>query len=58
MQLIDGRKVRTPHGTVTADVVVRATEAWTATLPGTERSVVPIYSLMLATEPLPADVLG
>lgn len=53
VQLIDGRKVRTPGGTVTADVVVRATEAWTATLPGTERAVVPIYSLMLATEPLP-----
>ncbi len=55
VQLIDARKVRTPYGTVTADVVVRATEAWTATLPGTERAVVPIYSLMLATEPLPSE---
>jgi glycine/D-amino acid oxidase-like deaminating enzyme len=36
--------------------VIRATEAWTAALPGHERDVVPVYSLMIATEPLPADV--
>jgi glycine/D-amino acid oxidase-like deaminating enzyme len=46
---------RTPGGTVTADVVVRATEAWTPTLPGHERALVPVYSLMVATEPLGAD---
>jgi glycine/D-amino acid oxidase-like deaminating enzyme len=46
--------VLTEHGTVTADVVVRATEAWTATLPGSHRDVAPVYSLMVATEPLPA----
>jgi glycine/D-amino acid oxidase-like deaminating enzyme len=44
------------HGTVTAEVVVRATEAWTTELPGLRRAVAPVYSLMLATEPLPADV--
>ncbi len=44
----------TASGTVTADVVVRATEAWTAGLPGSRRTVVPVYSLMVATEPLPA----
>jgi glycine/D-amino acid oxidase-like deaminating enzyme len=42
--------VSTPGGTVRAEVVVRATEAFT---PG--RMVVPIYSLMIATEPLPAS---
>jgi glycine/D-amino acid oxidase-like deaminating enzyme len=44
--------VRTTAGTVTADVVVRAVEAWTATLPGQKRTLVPVYSLMVATEPL------
>ena len=45
----------TPGGTVRADVVVRGTEAWTATIPGSRRDVVPVYSLMVATEPLGAD---
>ncbi len=44
----------TPHGPVRAEVVVRATEGWTATLPGSGREVIPLYSLMIATEPLPA----
>ncbi|MEU8075737.1 FAD-dependent oxidoreductase [Catellatospora citrea] len=45
--------VRTEHGTVRAAVVVRATEGYTPGLPGHRRAVVPIYSLMIATEPLP-----
>jgi glycine/D-amino acid oxidase-like deaminating enzyme len=44
--------VVTRGGTVRADVVVRATEAWTPTLPGLHREIVPVYSLMVATEPL------
>jgi glycine/D-amino acid oxidase-like deaminating enzyme len=44
---------RTPAGVVRADVVVRATEAYTPTLAGLRRRVVPLYSLMIATEPLP-----
>ncbi|OPZ46353.1 MAG: Gamma-glutamylputrescine oxidoreductase [Actinobacteria bacterium ADurb.BinA094] len=44
---------RTPVGDVRAEVVVRATEAFTPQLPGYERSLVPIYSLMIGTEPLP-----
>jgi glycine/D-amino acid oxidase-like deaminating enzyme len=47
-----GPSVITPGGTVMADVVVRATEAWTPTLPGFHRDIVPVYSLMVATEPL------
>jgi glycine/D-amino acid oxidase-like deaminating enzyme len=42
----------TTRGPVTAEVVVRATEGYTATLPGTRRAVLPLYSLMIATEPL------
>ena len=43
---------RTAAGTVRADVVVRATEGYTATLRGERRAVVPLYSLIVATEPL------
>jgi glycine/D-amino acid oxidase-like deaminating enzyme len=46
-------RVRTPHGTVRSETVVRATEAFSPALPGLRRSIVPIYSLMIATEPLP-----
>jgi len=43
----------TATGDVRAEVVVRATEAFTPELPGYERCLVPIYSLMIGTEPLP-----
>jgi glycine/D-amino acid oxidase-like deaminating enzyme len=46
--LADGRRVAARH-------VLRATEAWTATLPGHRRTVAPVYSLMVATEPLGDD---
>jgi glycine/D-amino acid oxidase-like deaminating enzyme len=45
--------VETNRGTVTAATVVRATEGYTRTLQGEERTLVPVYSLMIATEPLP-----
>jgi glycine/D-amino acid oxidase-like deaminating enzyme len=47
--------VRTSGGTVRADVVVRAVEAWTSGLPGHERALVPVYSFMVATEPLSGE---
>jgi glycine/D-amino acid oxidase-like deaminating enzyme len=50
---LDDRRVRCATGTVSADVVVRATEGFTARLPGQRRAIAPIYSLMIATEPLP-----
>jgi glycine/D-amino acid oxidase-like deaminating enzyme len=40
---------------VRAPYVVRATEGYTPRLPGLARALVPVYSLMLATEPLPAS---
>ena len=49
---LDDRKLRCETGTVSADVIVRATEGFTARLPGYRRTVAPIYSLMIATEPL------
>jgi glycine/D-amino acid oxidase-like deaminating enzyme len=53
---IEPRTAVTPHGRVRAEVVVRATEAFTARLPGHRRDLAPVYSLMVATEPLPDDV--
>jgi glycine/D-amino acid oxidase-like deaminating enzyme len=44
--------VVTDHGTVSADVVIRATEGYTPRLEGQRRAVAPVYSLMVATEPL------
>jgi glycine/D-amino acid oxidase-like deaminating enzyme len=46
--------VETDRGTVRAPVVVRATEAYTPELPGLRRALLPIYSLIVATAPLPA----
>lgn len=46
------RTVTTTHGTVRAEAVVLATEGYGATLARTHRSVLPLYSLMIATEPL------
>jgi glycine/D-amino acid oxidase-like deaminating enzyme len=48
--------VRTDRGTVRADVVVRATEGYSARLPGLRRALAPVYSLVIATEPLPDTV--
>jgi glycine/D-amino acid oxidase-like deaminating enzyme len=46
--------VETAHGRVRAEIVVRATEGYSPMLPGYRRVVAPVYSLMLATAPLPA----
>jgi len=46
-------EVVTVAANVHADVVVRATEGFTPNLPHERRTVVPLYSLMIATEPLP-----
>jgi len=42
----------TARGPVRAEVVVRATEGYSAALPGARRALLPLYSLMLAIEPL------
>ncbi|MDP8978832.1 MAG: FAD-binding oxidoreductase, partial [Actinomycetota bacterium] len=47
-----GPRLRTAYGDVRADVVVLAGEAWLAQLPGWRRSVLPLYSLVVLTEPL------
>jgi glycine/D-amino acid oxidase-like deaminating enzyme len=53
VRAIGSGAVETVRGTVTAPIVVRATEGYTRTLRGEERTLIPVYSLMIATEPLP-----
>ena len=50
---LQAHEVPTPGGTVTAGIVVNALEGYVATLPGHSRDRVPLYSVMIATEPLP-----
>lgn len=50
------RSVRCRAGTVKADHVLRATESYTTQLPGERLRYLPLYSLMIATEPLEARV--
>jgi glycine/D-amino acid oxidase-like deaminating enzyme len=53
---IEPGRVRTPFGDLRAEVVVRATEGFTARLTGHRRTLAPVYSLMVATDPLPAEL--
>lgn len=55
LRIEPGRLV-TATGTVKARYVIRATEGYTPQLPGQERAIVPVYSLVIATAPLPARV--
>ena len=53
---ITAGQVETNRGRVRAAHIVRATEAFTPELPGQRRTLAPLYSLVLATEPLPIDI--
>ncbi|MGH3008566.1 MAG: NAD(P)/FAD-dependent oxidoreductase [Gaiellaceae bacterium] len=55
LELEPGR-ARTPAGEVRARWIVRATEGYTADLPGLRRLLAPVTSAMIATEPLPDSV--
>ena len=52
---IEPGRVRTTAGSVQAEIVVRATEGYTPLLPTLHRRLVPIYSFIVATEPLPTS---
>jgi glycine/D-amino acid oxidase-like deaminating enzyme len=45
-------KVKTNSASVNTKYIVNATEAYRSNLPGLKRSSIPVYSLMIATEPL------
>lgn len=53
--VVEPGRVSTDRGTVRADVVVRALEGYTPDLEGHGRTLSPLYSLMVATEPLGDD---
>ena len=53
---IEPGRVVTRGGEIRAKHVVRATEGYSARLPGLRRRLAPLYSLMIATEPLGEDV--
>jgi glycine/D-amino acid oxidase-like deaminating enzyme len=55
---IHAGRVVTALGTVSAPVVLRATEGFTASLPGLRRRWLPMNSSMIATEPIPQDIWG
>jgi glycine/D-amino acid oxidase-like deaminating enzyme len=48
--------VVTPGGKVRAPIIVRATEGFTTQFKEYRRTLIPLYSLVLATEPLPQHV--
>jgi glycine/D-amino acid oxidase-like deaminating enzyme len=49
---IEPQRLITANGVVEAKHVIRATEGYTPALPGLARAVVPVYSLVIATEPM------
>ena len=49
-------RAETPFGAVRADWVVRATEGYTAGLPGHKRTMLPMRSSMIATQPIAEDL--
>jgi len=49
---------RTERGSVRAPVIVQATEGYSSELAGQRRTVLPLHSLMIATEPLAAETLS
>jgi glycine/D-amino acid oxidase-like deaminating enzyme len=54
---LGSRRLRTADGIVVhARHIIRATEAWTSRLPRGRRTVAPVYSLVVATAPLPRAV--
>jgi len=53
---IEPGRVVTHHGILRAEHVIRATEGYTRSLAGERRRLIPVYSLIIATEPLPPEV--
>ena len=56
VRAIGPRLLATDRGPVRANTVLRATEGYTASLVGEKRTLLPIHSMVTATEPLPAEI--
>jgi glycine/D-amino acid oxidase-like deaminating enzyme len=46
----------TDRGRIRAENVLRCTEEYSCTLPGLKRAIMPLHSMMVATEPLPESI--
>lgn len=53
----DNHVVQTAAGRVRADTVLLTAEGYGCELPGRERKLIPVHSMMVVTEPLPRDLL-
>jgi glycine/D-amino acid oxidase-like deaminating enzyme len=52
---IEPGRILTVRGAVRAGAVIRATEGYTDTIAGQRRSIMPLYSMIVATEPLTVE---
>lgn len=55
---IEPHLVRGAGFNIEAKYIVRALEGYTSTIKGLKRNLIPVYSLMIATEPLTASVIS
>jgi glycine/D-amino acid oxidase-like deaminating enzyme len=53
---IESGRVTTNRGALRADAVIRATEGYTDSIAGQRRRIMPLYSMVTATEPLPQEI--
>jgi glycine/D-amino acid oxidase-like deaminating enzyme len=53
---IESGRVVTNRGTVRAGAIIRATEGYTDSIAGQRRRLMPLYSMVTATEPLPPEI--
>ena len=53
---IKPQSVQTDHGNVSAGVVLQCLEGYTPQMSGQHRKLLPLYSLMIATEPLSEEI--
>ncbi|MEU7619867.1 FAD-dependent oxidoreductase [Micromonospora rifamycinica] len=59
IEKVDGKwRITTPHGTITADQVVVATEAMQGAFPELYARQMPVWNYLLVTEPLTDEQLG
>lgn len=56
VERIESRVVHTARGQVRADKILRATEGYTSSITGQPRTLMPLYTHMIATEPLSEDL--
>jgi glycine/D-amino acid oxidase-like deaminating enzyme len=49
-------RVMTSAAPIRAEIIIRATEGYTADIPSTHRLLAPVWSLIVATEPLDAEI--